>query len=74
MTCVEFACEGVRGHIHVPDYVVDLTPYGSRVWLEFHRHTGPAFFLGRDSEEEIRNPSEKTWRAFGVWYGEVVGK
>ena len=74
MSCIEFACNGVTGHIHIPDYIVDLAPYGSRVWLEFHRYTGPAFFRGRESKEEIRNPSRKTWRAFEAWHREVIGK
>ena len=71
MSCIEFTCCGVRVHIHVPTYVVDLKPYGSRVWLEYHRHTGPAFFRGQHSEKEIDNPSRKTWRAFEKWHQET---
>ena len=74
VSCIEFACEGVTGHICIPDHVVDLSPYGSRVWLEFHRYTGPSFFRGQNSTEEICNPSRKTWRAFEAWHQKVIGK
>jgi hypothetical protein len=74
VSCIEFACEGVTGHIHVPDHVVDLTPYGARVWMEFSRFSGPFFYRGRYSEREIDNPSRKTWRAFEKWHREVIGK
>ena len=74
MACIEFACEGVTGHICIPDHVVDLSPYGSRVWCEFSRALGVSFYRGRDSTEEIRNPSRKTWRAFDAWHKEAIGK
>ena len=60
MACIEFACEGVTGHICMPDHVVDLSPYGSRVWCEFSRALGVSFYRGRDSTEEIRTTTGGT--------------
>ena len=57
-----------------PVHVVDLTPYGSRVWMEFSAFSGPFFYRGQNSEQEIRSPSRKTWDAFEVWHREVIGK
>ena len=74
MSCIEFTCCGVRGHIHVPTYVVDLTPYGARVWMEFSSFSGPFFYRGQYSEKEIDNPSAKTWRAYEKWHREAIEK
>ena len=54
-----------------PVHVVDLTPYGSRVWMEFSAFSGPFFFLGQYSEKEIDNPSANTWRAYEKWHRET---
>ena len=67
MGAIYFNCEGVTGHIHVPDAVVDLEPFGAKVWLEWHNYLGPTFFRGEHSSEPIRNPSRKTWGAFEAW-------
>ena len=50
-----------------PDHIVNLAPFGSKVWCEFHHYLGPSFYRGPRSTNEIANPSRKTWRAFDAW-------
>jgi hypothetical protein len=49
------------------DALVNLKPYGSRVWLEWHNYLGPSFYRGPKSAEEIRMPGKKTWEVFERW-------
>lgn len=50
------------------DTFVNLEPYGSKVWCEFHSYTGPAFYRSESAIKVIQHPSKKTWDAFGRWY------
>lgn len=61
MTCIKMQ----NGFICVTDRIVDLKPFGSNVWCEYHSWFGPRFETKQG--REIANPSPKTWAAFGAW-------
>ena len=63
MTCMIIE----HGYICGPDEIVDLTPYGSKVWLSWHHYTGPVFYRSENMIKPIVCPSKKTWDAFGKW-------
>ena len=71
MGCIPFSFDGGWGHIHVPDHVVNLEPFGAKVWCEFSRSLGPAFFRSERSTLEIAKPSKKTWEAFSKWVATI---
>lgn len=61
MTCIRIP----GGFVCVADQRVDLSPFGSKVWCEFHSFLGPRFETKQG--REIVNPSPKTWAAFEAW-------
>lgn len=67
MACTPIKGRGFTGWICGPDHFVNLAPFGSNVWCEYHSDTGPAFFRSENSTAEIANPSRKTWKAFEAW-------
>ena len=66
MTCIRIP----GGIVCVTDHRVDLSPFGSKVWCEFHRWLGPRFETRQG--REIANPSPKTWAAFEAWRKEAL--
>lgn len=56
------------------DKVVDMEPYGSKVWMEWHRYLGPIFYRSINMITPIRIPSKKTWDAFEKWQKENESK
>ena len=46
---------------------ISLEPYGAKVWMEYHRYMGPAFFRSLNRITPIITPSKKTWEAFSKW-------
>ena len=50
-----------------PDYVVNLAPYGSKVWMEWHHYIGPTFYRSMNMIKPIDTPSSKTWMAYSDW-------
>lgn len=63
MTCIQIP----NGIICVAQDAIDLSTYGSRVWMETHRYLGPSFFRSKACIAPIENPSRKTWHAFEAW-------
>lgn len=63
MTCIRVE----HGFICGPDDFVDLAPFGSFVWMEWHSYHGPTFYRSKAAIKPISVPSKKTWDAFGLW-------
>jgi hypothetical protein len=51
----------------VADDLVNLEPFGAKVWGEVHRYFGPTFYRSAAAISPIRVPSKKTFDAFGAW-------
>jgi hypothetical protein len=51
----------------VPDDLVNLEPFGAKVWCEVHRYFGPTFYRSAAATTQIRVPSKKTFDAFDAW-------
>lgn len=63
MTCLRIK----DGFLCAADGVVNLEPYGAKVWMEWHRYCGPVFYRSEALLKPICTPSKKTWDAFGKW-------
>jgi len=63
MTCIPIK----DGFVCMDDDFVDLSPYGSKVWMSYHRYCGPTFYRSKACIKPIFYPSRKTWDAFGKW-------
>jgi hypothetical protein len=51
----------------VADDLVNLEPFGAKVWCEVHRYFGPTFYRSAAATTQIRVPSKKTFDAFDAW-------
>jgi len=49
------------------DDVVNLAPYGARVWMAYHDYFGPTFYRSMGRIRPIEKPSRKTWAAYEEW-------
>ena len=56
-----------HGFICGDDDFVDLSPFGSFVWMSWHRYHGPTFYRSKNAIKAIETPSSKTWKAFEKW-------
>lgn len=62
------ACNFFSGGVYcTADAMINLRPYGSSVWMEWHNYLGPSFFRGKHSNSDMQ-AGRKTWKAFELWY------
>lgn len=63
MTCFKVK----YGYVCGPDKIIDLSPLGAKVWMEWHNYLGPIFYRSKNMIKPIGTPSKKTWEAFERW-------
>lgn len=68
MACVRIE----HGFICGPDDFVDMSPFGAKVWMEWHHYLGPTFYRSEAAIKPIIVPSRKTWTAFEAWQSSKI--